>query len=50
MKNTMPENQQLLPFFDPQDALPRGFCQRCGREIYGWGGQCLYCARELPWN
>ncbi len=37
--------ENLLPFEDVQDQKPGAFCQRCGREIYGQEGQCLYCLR-----
>lgn len=29
-----PDNDWLL---DPQRARPRGFCERCGREVYRFG-------------
>lgn len=37
--------EQLLPFRDLQAQKPVAFCCRCGREIYGQEGQCLYCMR-----
>lgn len=41
----MEQEYGLLPFRDPQQrTLPRT-CPVCGREIYGVGGQCIYCAR-----
>lgn len=38
----------LLPFEDPQQRRIRvDFCPVCGREVYGGGGRCGYCARFL---
>ena len=33
-----------VPFQDPQQKKPAFLCPVCGREVYGAGGQCLYCA------
>lgn len=41
-------NEELMPFTDPQAAVPRGFCRRCGREVYGEAEGCVYCVRWLP--
>ncbi len=41
-------NEELMPFEDPQARKPAARCLRCGREIYGQQGQCIYCLRELP--
>ena len=41
----MDREENLMPFFDPQSRPPIARCSVCGREIYGIGGQCIYCAR-----
>ncbi len=37
--------ENLMPFADPQQRPAVELCCVCGREIYGIGGQCSYCAR-----
>lgn len=45
----MEEKRGLLPFEDPQQRRVRvTACPVCGREIYGEGGRCSYCARFFP--
>ena len=41
----MEQEYGLLPFRDPQQRTRPRMCPVCGREIYGVGGQCIYCAR-----
>lgn len=37
----------LMPWEDPQDVPPRGWCPRCGREIYEAGKElCDRCEKE----
>ena len=34
-------------FLDPQQAIPAGFCDRCGREVYEYGSYlCERCKEE----
>ena len=40
--------EELMPFADPQQERPRRHCPRCGREIYGLHGRCIYCPRWQP--
>lgn len=37
------ERNVYVPFRDPQQQRPSAFCPVCGREVYGAGGECLYC-------
>lgn len=34
---------KYVPFRDPQQVRPVKRCGRCGREVYGPAGECLYC-------
>ena len=41
----------LMPWEDPQDVPPRGWCPRCGREIYAEGKDvCDRCEKELDYE
>lgn len=33
-------------YFDPQAAIPAGYCPVCGGELYAIGGICLRCERR----
>ena len=35
-------------YIDPQAAIPVGFCDVCGGEIYTSGGSCPRCERRFP--
>jgi hypothetical protein len=33
-------------YIDPQDAIPVGFCPRCGKELWNWDTPCRHCREE----
>lgn len=39
-----PDNDWLL---DPQRARPRGFCERCGREVYSQLSDLCYLCNDV---
>lgn len=39
---------EAVLYTDPQTRAPRGFCEKCGGEIYAPEGICLRCQRGWP--
>ena len=39
---------ESVQYTDPQAQPPRGFCEKCGAELYSPEGQCLRCERGWP--